>query len=62
MQENDGCSSISLANRFTPWDERDHEFQYFYDSLHRPTYSIVMHGDGASLNNIFDKIIYGETI
>lgn len=43
------------------WDERDHEFQYFYDILHRPTRSKVKSGDGGVvLNHIFERIFYGE--
>ena len=46
------------------WDERNHEFQFFYDDpLHRPTHSKVVGGDGASLlDNIFDRTIYGENL
>jgi hypothetical protein len=46
------------------WDERNHEFQFFYDDpLHRPTHSKVIGGDGASpLDNIFDRTIYGESL
>lgn len=52
-----------LGNPLYTWDERDHEFHYKYDELHRPTESIVMGGDGdSSLNNIFDRIFYGEGI
>ncbi|WP_317851486.1 SpvB/TcaC N-terminal domain-containing protein [Neobacillus bataviensis] len=43
------------------WDERNHEFQYFYDILHRPTHSKVIGGDGDQpLNHIFERIFYGE--
>ncbi|MCA1741175.1 MAG: RHS repeat-associated core domain-containing protein, partial [Bacteroidales bacterium] len=43
------------------WDERDFEFRHSYDILHRPTQSIITGGDGAvPLNNIYDRIIYGE--
>jgi RHS repeat-associated protein len=53
------------GNPLRTWDERDHEFQYEYDKLHRPTKSIVInnvgkHGDKLLNNNIFDRIIYGE--
>ncbi|MEM7373663.1 MAG: SpvB/TcaC N-terminal domain-containing protein [Bacteroidota bacterium] len=45
------------------WDERNHEFQYFYDSLHRPSYSKVIGGDGPiALDHIFDRMIYGESL
>lgn len=51
-----------LGNPLRIWDERNHEFQYFYDILHRPTQSKVLGGDGDTLlNHIFDRIIYGET-
>ena len=50
-----------LGNPLRTWDERNHEFQYFYDILHRPTQSKVLGGDGdAPLNHIFDRIFYGE--
>lgn len=45
------------------WDERNHEFRYFYDTLQRPTHSLVIGGDGpTSLNHIFDRVIYGESL
>jgi RHS repeat-associated protein len=45
------------------WDERDHEFQYFYDILHRPIQSKVIGGDGSTpLDHIFDRIFYGEAV
>ncbi|WP_299458109.1 SpvB/TcaC N-terminal domain-containing protein [uncultured Microscilla sp.] len=43
------------------WDERDHEFRYFYDALQRPSYSQVLGGDGDTpLDHIFSRTIYGE--
>ncbi|ESS71643.1 mono(ADP-ribosyl)transferase SpvB [Methyloglobulus morosus KoM1] len=52
-----------IGNPLRTWDERNHEFQYFYDALHRPTHSKVIGGDGVTaLNNFFDKIIYGESL
>ena len=52
-----------LGNPLLTWDERDHEFQYFYDVVQRPTHSIIRGGDSdIPLVNIFDKIIYGEGI
>ncbi len=52
-----------LGNPLRTWDERNHEFQYNYDKAHRPLYSRVTGGDGpALLDNIFDKIIYGESL
>jgi RHS repeat-associated protein len=52
----------ALNKPLRTWDERNHELQYFYDSIHRPTETKVMGGEGLALNNIFDKIIYGESI
>ena len=51
-----------LGNPLRTWDERNHEFQYFYaDPLHRLTQSRVLGGDGAApLDNVFDRIFYGE--
>ncbi len=44
------------------WDERGHEFQYFYDVLQRPTMAKVVGGDGESpLDHIFDRSLYGES-
>ena len=52
-----------LANSLRTWDERNHEFQYFYDIAQRPTHSKVIGGDGTiSLDNIFEKVIYGESL
>ncbi|MCW3071978.1 MAG: hypothetical protein JWO44_1868, partial [Bacteroidetes bacterium] len=52
-----------LGNPLRTWDERDHEFRYFYDELHRPLYSVVTGGDGtAALNNIFERIVYAESL
>ena len=51
------------GNPLRTWDERNHEFQYFYDILQRPVQSKVIGGDGSSsLDNIFDRIIYGEDL
>ncbi|MEB3103554.1 SpvB/TcaC N-terminal domain-containing protein [Ferviditalea candida] len=50
-----------MGNPLRTWDERNHEFQYFYDILHRPIQSKVIGGDGdVPLNHIFDRIFYGE--
>ncbi len=51
-----------LGNPLRTWDERNHEFRYFYDDpLHRLTQSKVSGGDGtAPLDNVFDRIFYGE--
>jgi RHS repeat-associated protein len=52
-----------LGNPLRSWDERNHEFQYFYDVAHRPTHSKVLGGDGNTpLDNIFDRMIYGESL
>ncbi|MCC7525908.1 MAG: VCBS repeat-containing protein, partial [Chitinophagaceae bacterium] len=52
-----------LSKPLRTWDERNHEFQYFYDIGQRPTHSKVIGGDGATtLDNIFDKFIYGESL
>ena len=52
-----------LGNPLRTWDERDHEFQYFYDIAHRPIHSKVLGGDGVTpLDNIFNKTIYGENL
>lgn len=51
-----------LEHPLRTWDERNHEFQYFYDILQRPLSSKVIGGDGAApLNNIFKRYFYGET-
>ncbi|PIE70712.1 MAG: insecticidal toxin complex protein [Deltaproteobacteria bacterium] len=50
-----------VGNPLRTWDERNHEFQYFYDILHRPTHSVVIGGDGeTALDHIFERIFYGE--
>lgn len=50
-----------IGNPLRTWDERNHEFQYFYDALHRPTLSKVTGGDGEEpLNHIYDRKFYGE--
>ena len=55
-----------LGNPLRTWDERDHEFQYFYDAAHRPLYSVVINTVGKPgdtlLNNIYDRIVYGESL
>ncbi|MFN0139690.1 MAG: SpvB/TcaC N-terminal domain-containing protein [Pyrinomonadaceae bacterium] len=52
-----------LGNPLRTWDERGHEFRYFYDVLHRPKSSRVLGGDGgAPLDNIFDLVIYGDDL
>ncbi|MEN6327729.1 MAG: hypothetical protein ABFD18_16190, partial [Syntrophomonas sp.] len=49
-----------MGNPLRTWDQRDHEFQYFYDELHRPTLGRIKCAN-SSLDNIFDRIVYGET-
>lgn len=50
-----------LGNPLRTWDERNHEFSFEYDILHRPTAKKVIGGDGSTLlDNTFEKIIYGE--
>ncbi len=52
-----------ISNPLRTWDERNHEFQYFYDDLHRPLNNKIIGGDGpAPLDNIFKRIIYGESL
>lgn len=52
-----------LGNPLRTWDERNHEFQYFYDVTHRPTHSKVLGGDGSTpLDHIFDRVVYGESL
>lgn len=51
-----------LSNPLRTWDERSHEFRFEYDILHRLVQSIVAGGDGSTaLDNIFDRILYGES-
>ncbi|MCP4265761.1 MAG: insecticidal toxin complex protein [Candidatus Brocadiaceae bacterium] len=50
-----------MGNPVKSWDSRDHVFSFFYDTLQRPTEMNVEGGDGPTpLNNIYEKIIYGE--
>lgn len=52
-----------LGNPLRTWDERNHEFQYYYDLLHRPTQNKVLGGDGLiPLDHIVDRIMYGESL
>jgi RHS repeat-associated protein len=52
-----------LGNPLRTWDERNHQFEYSYDVLHRPTQSKVTGGDVTpALNNIFDRIFYGDAL
>ncbi|MDD3654014.1 MAG: SpvB/TcaC N-terminal domain-containing protein [Desulfotomaculaceae bacterium] len=51
-----------LGKPLRTWDERGHEFQYFYDLLRRPALSKVLGGDdgGGLLDHVFERIFYGE--
>ncbi len=52
-----------LGSPLRTWDERNHEFQYFYDNAQRPIHNKVIGGDGAApLDHIFNRIIYGESL
>lgn len=52
-----------LSKPLRTWDERNHEFQYFYDRAQRPTVSMVLGGDGyVPLEHVFDRVIYGESL
>ena len=52
-----------LGKPLRTWDERKHEFQYFYDRLIAQHIAQYLGGDGdAPLNHIFDRIIYGESL
>lgn len=52
-----------LGNPLRTWDERNHEFQYEYDTNHRLTGRRVLGGDGPEpLNHLVEKTVYGETI
>lgn len=56
-------SFVNVAgNPIRSWDERNHEFQNFYDTLLRPTISKVIGGDieGVELDNIISRVFYGE--
>jgi RHS repeat-associated protein len=55
---------LNILNKpLRTWDERNHEFRYFYDNLQRPTHNTILGGDGdVVLDNIFDRIIYGESL
>lgn len=51
----------ALGSPLHTWDQRNHELQFDYDALHRPSQVKVLGGDGAvTLNNIVEKYIYGE--
>ncbi len=51
----------ALSNPVKTWDERQHEFSFVYDDLHRPIKKIVKGGDGLTpLNHCYERIVYGE--
>ena len=51
----------ALGNPVKTWDERNHEFSFEYDALHRPTKKFVKGGDGQTpLNHCYEWVIYGE--
>lgn len=55
--------SDSTGKPIRSWDNRNNEFSFEYDELHRPVIRRVKVGDGFnSLDNIFEKIIYGENL
>ncbi|MGD2087635.1 MAG: SpvB/TcaC N-terminal domain-containing protein [Candidatus Aminicenantes bacterium] len=50
-----------MGNPVKSWDSRDHIFSFSYDDLQRPTEMMVEGGEGdEGLNNIYEKIKYGE--
>jgi YD repeat-containing protein len=50
----------ALGNPVKTWDERNHEFSFEYDALHRPTKKFVNGGDGQTLlNHCYEWVIYG---
>lgn len=50
-----------IGNPFRHWDNRNHEFSFEYDILHRPIIKSVKGGDGpVALDHVYEKIIYGE--
>jgi RHS repeat-associated protein len=51
------------GNPLRTWDERNHEFSFEYDILHRPVAKKVQGGDGATpLDNVYEKTTYGENL
>jgi RHS repeat-associated protein len=50
-----------MGNPVNTWDSRDHIFFFAYDDLQRPSEMKVEGGVGENpLNNIYEKIVYGE--
>ncbi len=53
----------ALGHPVKIWDERQHEFSFNYDALHRPLKKYVYGGDGQThLNHCYEKIVYGESL
>jgi len=52
-----------MGNPVLKWDSRDHIFSFTYDALHRPSEMKVDGGEDPanSLNNVYEKINYGES-
>jgi RHS repeat-associated protein len=51
------------GNPLRTWDERNHALSFEYDILRRPITRRVAGGDGpTSLDNVYEKVIYGETL
>ncbi|PHN01150.1 SpvB/TcaC N-terminal domain-containing protein [Flavilitoribacter nigricans] len=50
----------AMGNPVKKWDGRKHIFEFTYDVLQRPLESKVIGGQGTKLDNIYEKIIYGE--
>ena len=52
-----------VGNPLRTWDERNREFSFEYDILHRPVSKKVQGGDGdIPLNNVYEKTTYGENL
>ncbi|CAN5466486.1 hypothetical protein BH11BAC3_BH11BAC3_35980 [soil metagenome] len=52
-----------IGNPLSTWDEKNQEFQYAYDVLHRPLQSkVIQTENGVTTEMVFDKIEYGESL
>ncbi|HEX5151230.1 MAG TPA: SpvB/TcaC N-terminal domain-containing protein [Parafilimonas sp.] len=52
-----------MGNPLRTWDEKNQEFQYAYDVLHRPLQSkVIQTVNGIIIESMFDKIEYGESL
>ncbi|MES2730091.1 MAG: SpvB/TcaC N-terminal domain-containing protein [Bacteroidota bacterium] len=50
-----------MGKTLRTWDERNHQFEFGFDALHRPLWSQVKGGDGLiPLDNRYDLFVYGE--